>query len=281
VNDKQLTWEQAVEWLREQPDQADLVRHCYYDDPIQEAAERFSLSQEWNAVARILKKYLPGKVLDLGAGRGISSYAFAKHGCHVVALEPETSDIVGTGAIQLLINETQLPIVLSKHHAEKLPFPDNSFDIVYGRAVLHHTKDLSMLCHEVKRVLKPRGVFLATREHVISRHEDLQQFLDSHSLHYLYGGENAFLLNEYISAIDSADMKLKTLLGPFDSVINFAPTTHEQFRTQLSVSLKVYFGHKISFWFSQFEIIQKVYGRWLSEHSDEPGRHYSFLATKA
>lgn len=279
MNEK-YTWEQAVEWLRQQPEQTELVRYCYYDDPILGSAERFNASQEWIEVKKLIKNHMPGKVLDLGAGRGISSYAFAKQGCQVVALEPDTSDIVGAGAIQLLIDETLMPIEISTHSAEKLPFPDNCFDIVYGRAVLHHSKNLSILCHEVERVLKPGGVFLATREHVISRQEDLKQFLESHALHFLYGGENAFLLNEYVSAINNTGMKMKKLLGPFDSVINFYPTTNEQFRIQLSVFLKNYLGHKISFWISQFEILQKVYGRWLSYRSDEPGRHYSFLATK-
>ena len=204
MNDKQLTWEEAVIWLREQPEKAKLVHDCYYDDPIEQAANRYSNSEEWLAVKKLLNKYLPGKVLDLGAGRGISSYAFAKEGCNVIALEPSSSDIVGVGAIKAINSKSSLSIKISQHHAESLPFPDNSFDIVYGRAVMHHCKNISVLCEEASRVLKPGGIFLATREHVLSQREDLQNFLDSHSLHFLYGGENAYLLDEYVNSIVAA-----------------------------------------------------------------------------
>lgn len=274
------TWEQAVKWLREQPEKQELVYQCYYDEPVQNAAERYSQSQEWLAVERLVEKYLPAKVLDLGAGRGISSFAFAKKGCHVVALEPDSSDIVGAGAIKSLIETTKLPIEIVQNYGESLPFPDNSFDIVFGRAVLHHASDLSKLCQEASRVLKSGGIFLATREHVISRREDLQDFLDSHALHFLYGGENAYLLDEYKSAITGSSLVLSSSLGPFDSVINYAPVSREQFRSRLTSVLNGYLGEKISGWISQFEIIQGLYGRWLSDKSDTPGRHYSFLAIK-
>ena len=274
------TWEQAVEWLRQQPEKQELVYQCYYDEPVQNAAERYSQSQEWLAVERLVEKYLPAKVLDLGAGRGISSFAFAKKGCQVVALEPDSSDIVGAGAIKSLIETTKLPIEIVQNYGETLPFPDNSFDIVFGRAVLHHASDLSKICQEASRVLKSGGIFLATREHVISRREDLQEFLDSHALHFLYGGENAYILDEYKSAITGSSLVLSSSLGPFDSVINYAPVSREQFKSRLTSVLNGYLGEKISDWISQFEIIQGLYGRWLSGKSDTPGRHYSFLAIK-
>jgi SAM-dependent methyltransferase len=40
--------------------------------------------------------------------------------------------------------------------AERLPFPDNFFDVVYGGSVLHHTL-LSIAAPEIYRVLKPGG----------------------------------------------------------------------------------------------------------------------------
>ena len=54
------------------------------------------------------------------------------------------------------------------------------------------------------RVLRPDGIFIAAREHVISREADLGRFLDQHPLHHLYGGENAFLLERYIGALHNA-----------------------------------------------------------------------------
>jgi len=41
--------------------------------------------------------------------------------------------------------------------AERLPFPDNSFDLVFGHAILHHIPDLDAAFSEFRRVLRPGG----------------------------------------------------------------------------------------------------------------------------
>ena len=48
------TWEQAVQWLREQPDQQELVLGAYYDDPLPDAAQRYWRSEEWQAIRTLL-----------------------------------------------------------------------------------------------------------------------------------------------------------------------------------------------------------------------------------
>jgi ubiquinone/menaquinone biosynthesis C-methylase UbiE len=280
MNVKTLTWEEAVQWLRKQPDKQELVNNCYYDDPLESTAERFRNSQEWLAVKSLLRKYIPGKVLDLGAGRGISSYAFAKAGCQVTALEPDPSSIVGYEAIRLLANRTQLPIQIIQEYGEALPFPENTFDIVYGRAVLHHARNLQTLCQEAARVLKPGGIFIGTREHVISKKEDLAQFLDSHALHSLYGGENAYLLQEYTEAISKAGLKIQKVINPFESVINYAPMSQENFQLMISSILARRLGCRLANQLATTKTVQQFFTWYLSRRSNTPGRHYSFLAVK-
>jgi SAM-dependent methyltransferase len=41
--------------------------------------------------------------------------------------------------------------------AELLPFPDGSFDLVFGHAILHHIPDLGQAFAEFNRVLRPGG----------------------------------------------------------------------------------------------------------------------------
>lgn len=221
---KLITWEEAVIWLKQQPEQEGLVRACFFDDPLIEAAERYYKSTEWQAVRELLPK-TQGNALDLGAGRGISSYALARDGWDVVALEPDNSEIIGAGAIRSLAHEAGLQIKVVERWGEELPFKDETFDVIHGRQVLHHARDLGQLCCEIYRVLKKGGVFIATREHVISKREDLSLFLDSHPLHCLYGGENAYLLEEYVTAIRKAGIKLTHVLNPLQSDINLFPET--------------------------------------------------------
>jgi SAM-dependent methyltransferase len=228
------SWEDAVQWLREQPDRRELVQAAYYDDPLVEAATRYWQSEEWRAVRGLLPAKR-GVVLDVGAGRGIASFALAQEGFRVMALEPDDSALVGAQAIRGLAEETGLPIDVTQEFSERLPFADASFDLVFSRAVLHHTSDLPGACREFFRVLKPGGHLLAIREHVISRAEDLPAFLDDHPLHRLYGGENAFPPEVYTEAIRNAGFALNAVLLPFDSAVNYAPFTRESLGREIAV----------------------------------------------
>jgi 2-polyprenyl-3-methyl-5-hydroxy-6-metoxy-1,4-benzoquinol methylase len=141
----QGSWEDAVRWLREQPGREEIVRDAYYDDPLIEAAERYWRSNEWMAVRAIIGTG-PGEALDSGAGRGIASYALARDGFAVTALEPDPSDLVGAGAIRSLAREAGLAIHVEERVSERLPFGDHSFDVIFARAVLHHIADFIVFC---------------------------------------------------------------------------------------------------------------------------------------
>lgn len=270
MKDKHLSWEEAVQWLRNQPDQKDLVRACFYDDPLQECVDRFYASTEWEAVQKILSNVRRGKALDVGAGRGISSYALARDGWSVTALEPDTSSLVGSNAIKQLIKDG-LDITVVEEYGETLPFEDNSFDLVYGRAVLHHADNLHKFCQEMIRVLKPGGIFLAAREHVISRKRDLQTFLDSHPLHSLYGGENAYLLVEYEEALTEAGMEIEATLPPYGSDINLFPGSRKELCKKISRKV----GFAVPVWF-----VKSIAIPLLDKIDQTPGRLFTFVGTK-
>jgi len=276
---KLLSWEDAVVWLRNQPDRRQLVLDSFYDDPLIKAAERYHDSGEWQAISRILQGRT-GKALDVGAGRGIASYALAKDGFKVTALEPDPSAIVGAAAIRSLAQETALPITVNEDFSERLPFTDASFDVIIARAVLHHTRDLDGACREIHRVLKPGGIFIAAREHVISREGDLQKFLDRHPLHRLYGGEHAFLRDRYVEALKGAGFSLD-VLAPFRSPINMYPYTFDSLRDavvkMLSQKLPLpFWGFALK---SDLIFSALLYG---AEGIDNrPGRLYSFVCRKA
>lgn len=232
----QGNWEAAVRWLRNQPGSGDVVRDAYYDDPLAAAADRYWRSNEWVAVRAILGTG-PGDALDAGAGRGIASYALAKDGFTVTALEPDSSDLVGGGAIRALAGETGLPIAVEENLSERLPFADRSFDVIFARAVLHHIDDLPRAMSEFHRVLRPGGVFVAAREHVISAPEDLPAFFDAHPLHHRYGGENAHPLHFYQDAIRGAGLILERTIGSLESPINYGPQSAAELNRRIAAQL--------------------------------------------
>jgi ubiquinone/menaquinone biosynthesis C-methylase UbiE len=268
VTDKKLaTWEDAVNLLKNQPNNDALVKACFYDDPLIFAAERYYKCTEWDA----LRAYMPkvGRVLDIGSGRGISAYAFAKDGWQVNALEPDSSDLVGAGAIRKLAEQSQLNIKVEQTWGEQLPYADSTFDLVYGRQVLHHARDLKKLCKEAARVLKPNGMFIFTREHVISKQEDLNIFLQTHPLHKLYGGEYAYLLQDYKNAIQESGIKLNAVLNPMQSNINLYPESIQDVKQRIAVKFKM-----------PSSLIPNLVISMYGALSNSPGRLYSFVGKK-
>lgn len=280
-NSRFATWEDAVCWLRNQPDRRDLVQAAYYDDPLLAAAHRYESSGEWTEIARMIP---PGstRALDVGAGRGIASFALARAGCRVDALEPDPSDIVGAGAITALAAETNLPITVTREFSESLPYRDCCFDVVFARAVLHHTSDLKAACREFFRVLRPGGRLIAVREHVITTRADLPAFLDSHPLHHLYGGENAFMLQEYRGAIAAAGFTLHASLGPLCSAINYSPRTAREVRDEVARRVSGGLTGVQSAISAALGLpgIWPVFARVLSWADRRPGRLYSFVADR-
>ena len=107
-------WEEVIQSLKNQDDYKDLIKSCYYDDPIEEALNRFENSKEWIELKNVHAKYgvKLGKVLDFGAGRGIASLALAKMGYEVYAFDGNSGNNAGLNSIKQLIKKLNLKINL-------------------------------------------------------------------------------------------------------------------------------------------------------------------------
>jgi SAM-dependent methyltransferase len=97
-----------------------------------------------------------GRGLEIGAGTGYFSLNLLKQGI----LSDVTCTDVSAGMLDALSASAEhlhLDVETVVCDAEALPFENNSFDVVFGHAVLHHIPDLERAFSEFRRVLKPGG----------------------------------------------------------------------------------------------------------------------------
>jgi len=102
-----------------------------------------------------------GKVLvDLGCGSGENTILLTARGAQVLAIDISAS-LVALAKRRMEINGVTEGVSFFVGSAYDLPFADESVDVVFGAAILHHL-DLQLTTREVQRVLRPggRAIFL-------------------------------------------------------------------------------------------------------------------------
>jgi SAM-dependent methyltransferase len=97
------------------------------------------------------------RALEIGAGTGYFSLNLTLAGVvgHAVATD------ISPGMLRTLERsaaELGIEVETAACEASELPFEDDSFDLVFGHAVLHHLPDLDAAFREFRRVLRPGGV---------------------------------------------------------------------------------------------------------------------------
>jgi SAM-dependent methyltransferase len=94
------------------------------------------------------------RVLDLGCGHGMASVVLARRGAVVTGID------LSNGYVEEARRRAAANEVIADFRqadAEHLPFADQTFDAVWGSAILHHL-DSRRAGAELRRVLKPGGV---------------------------------------------------------------------------------------------------------------------------
>jgi ubiquinone/menaquinone biosynthesis C-methylase UbiE len=103
------------------------------------------------------------KALEIGCGTGFFLLNLKLGGVldegHVTDLSPGMVEVARRNAAQLGF-EVEGRVA----DAERIPYPDGTFDLVVGHAVLHHIPDVERSLREVLRVLKPGGRFVFAGE---------------------------------------------------------------------------------------------------------------------
>ena len=124
----------------------------------------------FTASARTVKKMtslLPSidentKVLDMGSGYGGSArYLASEFGCHVTCLNLSDTENERNKA---RTKEKGLEHLIDIHsdNFEKMPYDDESFDLIWMQDAILHSGNKEQVFKEVQRVLKPKGHFIFT-----------------------------------------------------------------------------------------------------------------------
>lgn len=100
------------------------------------------------------------KALDIGSGLGgVAYYLAQKHGTEVTGLKINPWMVEESMCMMPAELKNKLAFVESTTN-DHLPFPDNSFDIVYSKGVFCHIEQKENLIKECYRVLKSGGVLI-------------------------------------------------------------------------------------------------------------------------
>ncbi|HEV2883457.1 MAG TPA: class I SAM-dependent methyltransferase [Pyrinomonadaceae bacterium] len=120
-----------------------------------ELVEAHRYTKEWHIpIAADFAQARGLKVLEIGCGLGTDGAQFARAGADYTGVD------LTDAAVDLArrhFEHAGIPGKFQTADAEKLEFPDASFDLVYSHGVLHHTPETQKAIDEIHRVLRPGG----------------------------------------------------------------------------------------------------------------------------
>jgi demethylmenaquinone methyltransferase / 2-methoxy-6-polyprenyl-1,4-benzoquinol methylase len=111
----------------------------------------FGQDRGWRRATRVALDLRPGdRVLDVGAGTGVSTEELARSGAYAVGVD------LSVGMLHAG-RRTRPHLPLLAGDALRLPFPDATFDAVTISFALRNVVDADAALHELARVTRPGG----------------------------------------------------------------------------------------------------------------------------
>lgn len=103
------------------------------------------------------------KVLEIGIGQAADSEQIIRRGAQWSGLDL-TSEAVSRARKRFEL--FRLPFkALKQGSADRIPYPDRAFDLVYSHGVLHHIPRVREVSKEIRRVLRPGGKLVVMLYH--------------------------------------------------------------------------------------------------------------------
>lgn len=115
---------------------------------------RYQEYAPWMPEVMGFSQFKGARLLEIGCGMGTDLLQFARGGARVTGadLTPRSVEIS-----KARFSLYDMPANFVVTDAERLPFADESFDVVYSNGVLHHTPGTDVAVREIHRVLRPGG----------------------------------------------------------------------------------------------------------------------------
>ena len=188
-----------------------------------------------------LKTDLQGKhVLEVGSGRG----GGAKHVAGALKPASYVGMDLAQNAVDLANKLHHLPnLKFIQGSAEEIPLADNSIDVVLNVESCHAYGSVEKFISEVKRVLKPNGIFALVDFRDTEKMDVLRDQLKNSGLTWV---EEENITSNVIQAIEEEDdvkkARIKKLFPPKWQKLfgEFAGVVGSTFHTKLKNGVKVY-----------------------------------------
>ena len=136
-------------------------------------------------------KHIENKdILEIGCGTGIILNQTSKLAKNAIGVD------LSDGMLEVAKKKN---LTVQKANATNLPFPDNSFDVVYSFKVLAHIPDIQLAIREIIRVTKPGGKLIL-------------EFYNPYSLKGLVGKISGFIKKQNVYIRFDSYKKIKSYL---------------------------------------------------------------------
>jgi SAM-dependent methyltransferase len=109
----------------------------------------------FNQVNAIVQKDM--SILDFGAGRGKWAETESGYKLALTTLRGKCREVIGADVDDAVLDNPLVDRGIIINPGKRLPFKDNSFDLVLSWAVLEHIDDPDFVAAELDRILKPGG----------------------------------------------------------------------------------------------------------------------------
>lgn len=116
-------------------------------------------------------------VLEIGCGMGLHTELMTAAGARVTAVDLSPTSIEATRKRLALRG---LEATVQEADAEQLPFPDDSFDLVWSWGVIHHSARTARIVRHIGRVTRPGGearIMVYNREGAATRMALFREYL--------------------------------------------------------------------------------------------------------